>query len=206
MQRIEHKIIDGVECKRCGKCKTYKPVAMFNKNEKVWDGLGHVCKDCNTKMATTIKWKEHCFQNGIEQKWCGCCQRWLTLDCFAKNRAKSDGLQERCKECRSKHYKKVGPPDIPKEVRKERHRNTLIRSYGLSVEEFNEMISAQGNRCAICGKKEPYKRVLSIDHDHQTGKVRGLLCTRCNTVLGMLNDNIELLNKMEEYLKSHTNE
>jgi predicted HNH restriction endonuclease len=58
----------------------------------------------------------------------------------------------------------------------------LKRTYGMTTEEYDTMLNAQGGRCAICGES-PLRRRLHVDHDHETGRVRGLLCSRCNTAL-----------------------
>lgn len=68
------------------------------------------------------------------------------------------------------------------EKRKVFTRHSRIRAYGITPERYKEMLEAQGNRCEICGSKN--KRQMSIDHDHETGKVRGLLCDGCNLSLG----------------------
>ena len=68
------------------------------------------------------------------------------------------------------------------EQRKFYTRNSRIRAYGISPERYREMLEEQGNRCAICGGEN--KRLMAIDHDHKTGKVRGLLCDTCNLSLG----------------------
>lgn len=77
--------------------------------------------------------------------------------------------------------------------------------YGLSVEKYNELLKQQRGRCAICGVVATRKNTrwggLNIDHDHKTGKVRGLLCTACNGGLGFFHDNIEKMLKAIEYLK-----
>lgn len=80
----------------------------------------------------------------------------------------------------------------------------LIKQYGITEEDFNRMVEEQSGVCAICSKKETVKGGrLSVDHDHITGKVRGLLCTLCNTALGKLGDSIEGLQKAIDYLKKH---
>jgi hypothetical protein len=83
----------------------------------------------------------------------------------------------------------------------------IRREYGITQEEYGELLSKQNGKCAICGadnsgtrkKSGGYKR-MCIDHDHKTGKVRGLLCTRCNLVLGYINDEPSLLPMFIEYL------
>ena len=75
------------------------------------------------------------------------------------------------------------------------------RKYGLTSEEYDTMFKTQGGRCAICGEDQdnmPYK--LDVDHDHNTGKVRGLLCHSCNLILGSARDRIDLLYQAATYL------
>lgn len=74
-------------------------------------------------------------------------------------------------------------------------RNSRIRAYGISPERYREMLEEQGNRCAICRGEN--KRLMAIDHDHKTGKVRGLLCDSCNLSLG----HIEIDGFLEKALK-----
>ena len=72
----------------------------------------------------------------------------------------------------------------------------MRRVYNISVKEFNNLLFFQGNCCAICSKPiEKLRRRMNVDHDHETGKVRGILCSGCNTGLGHLGDNIEGIKK-----------
>lgn len=87
-------------------------------------------------------------------------------------------------------------------------RTKLKIRYGITLEEFEHMLALQGGVCAICKQPENdrYKRRLSVDHDHSTGKVRGLLCHMCNTALGKLKDNPELFDAAASYLRLHRGE
>ena len=84
-----------------------------------------------------------------------------------------------------------------------RKRRTVLRRYGLNEEQFAAMVKAQHGVCAICSRP-PQKRkgtaILHVDHDHQTGKVRGLLCYECNWAMGKFNDSPALLFKAATYL------
>jgi hypothetical protein len=83
-------------------------------------------------------------------------------------------------------------------------RSRLKRQYGITVDDYNEMVINQNNVCAICGKEETEKNnKLSIDHDHETGMVRNLLCHKCNRGLGSFNDDIEILKNAVAYLSKH---
>lgn len=78
-----------------------------------------------------------------------------------------------------------------------KYRNYYLRSkFGISIGEFNAMAFMQGGRCAICEEK----CIEVVDHDHETGKIRGLLCRTCNTGIGHLKDKVELLKKALLYL------
>lgn len=80
-----------------------------------------------------------------------------------------------------------------------------MRNYGITQEEYEELKAQQGDVCAICGQPEVrvhkgIKVDLCVDHDHETGKVRGLLCARCNHGLGNFKDSPENLSNAIDYL------
>lgn len=87
----------------------------------------------------------------------------------------------------------------------------LSKKFGISLQEYNIMLKKQNSVCAICNKEEVIKtkkgnlRKLAVDHDHKTGKVRGLLCSNCNTSLGGFQDDIDTLVKALKYLKKYKN-
>ena len=82
-------------------------------------------------------------------------------------------------------------------------RKRLLASYGLTLKDYNKLLKKQKGACAICGKKKAHKKgkFLHVDHNHKTGKVRGLLCAVCNTALGRLNS-VKILKKAIKYLRS----
>jgi hypothetical protein len=79
---------------------------------------------------------------------------------------------------------------------------SLQHSYGISVREYNAMLEAQGGLCSICGRP-PRKRRLAVDHDHVTGKIRGLLCTCCNLAAGYAETGGVPLAALSAYLSFH---
>lgn len=99
---------------------------------------------------------------------------------------------------------------LPK-MRKRYHENreTIRRArnasrYGITLEEYDALFVIQGGVCALCGEpSDSERRLLSVDHCHDTGKVRGLLCSSCNMGIGIFNDDIESLEKAIAYLRSH---
>lgn len=85
----------------------------------------------------------------------------------------------------------------------------LRRYYGLSIQEYSERLLAQGGVCAICGNKETAQfdgkvKPLSVDHDHVTGKIRDLLCSHCNHMVGHSRENPDYLLKAADYIKRHS--
>lgn len=87
----------------------------------------------------------------------------------------------------------------------------LKRTYGITIEQYNEMLAAQNGVCAICLQPETHANPrhdnpfsLSVDHDHGTGRVRALLCMKCNRGLGNFSDNPALLRAAADYLDRHT--
>lgn len=84
-----------------------------------------------------------------------------------------------------------------------RRQHKLMHKYGISVAEYDQLLADQDGRCAICGVAGPEAArwgVLVVDHDHESGKVRGLLCSNCNCAIGLLGDSPERLNKAAAYL------
>jgi hypothetical protein len=78
-----------------------------------------------------------------------------------------------------------------------------LKKYGMTKKEYDEMNLKQKGKCALCGKDNIKKRkivALGVDHNHKTGKIRGLLCNNCNVMLGMITDDTNLLLKIQEYL------
>jgi|SRR5579871_1522807 len=85
---------------------------------------------------------------------------------------------------------------------------SLKQIFGISLQDYQKMLVSQGGVCAICKKVETSTcygkvRALAVDHDHQTGKIRGLLCNHCNRMLGAAFDNSALLLEAVEYLRSY---
>jgi hypothetical protein len=104
---------------------------------------------------------------------------------------------EKSRESSRKSYEKY---------KTKRKGSQLKFKYGITLDEYNELLIKQNGVCDICSQIEKVKHKngtllqLSVDHDHKTGKVRGLLCYKCNSLLGRVNDSIYILDKAKEYL------
>ena len=82
--------------------------------------------------------------------------------------------------------------------------NQLKHTYKISIEEYEQKLKEQNYSCAICNRhRDEFKRNLSVDHDHKTGKVRKLLCTQCNRILGLVKEDIKILESLIKYIKEH---
>ena len=128
-----------------------------------------------------------------ETKACSKCQTTKALQEFFNNKTRPDGKHHYCKPCHSQYQ-----TNNPETTR----RYVLIREYGITLEQYQQMLIDQKESCRICGvHQETQTKRLFVDHCHETGKVRGLLCYACNTLLGLAKDRLEVLEKAVEYLK-----
>ena len=106
------------------------------------------------------------------------------------------------REARSRRLRSMGEEERAKMLAKKRI-DTLMRKYGLTLEDYDRMLREQGGTCALCSRvpeQERYKR-LNVDHCHNTGKIRGLLCTPCNCAIGILGDTVEHVRQAVIYLE-----
>ena len=109
---------------------------------------------------------------------------------------------------RSKKWRETNPKRAARSIRCA----TLRKKYGISADEYDQLLAEQGGVCKICGADNPQIKVpgkrtknLYVDHDHKSGKIRGLLCQPCNTVLGRMNDDPILLRRAAKYLEGADN-
>ena len=87
----------------------------------------------------------------------------------------------------------------------EKRSDSIVKSYGITLNDYDQLLQFQGGGCAICGSKEAKTKRngrFCVDHDHLTGKVRGLLCAPCNRGIGLLKDDPEIIQKAVSYLKN----
>ena len=121
-------------------------------------------------------------------KVCTSCKKELAEYCFHKRTYSSGsiGLQSKCKECSSK-----------KRATYYRPHDYMRRKFNLSESEYEELI--KHNNCQVCGRDISNKKC--IDHCHSKEKIRGVLCNNCNTALGLVNDDVQILSKLIQYLE-----
>jgi len=148
-----------------------------------------------------------------DQKLCNHCNSMLPASSFNRNKTLPDGLQSYCRDChkaynaaryqknrQSPEWKEKDRQRLKDWFKKNGRASNLRLKYGVTEQQFALASAAVGNACEICGQQCETHKKLSVDHDHDTGLVRGLLCNRCNTGLGKFKDSIELLSAAVEYL------
>lgn len=151
-------------------------------------------------------------------KRCSKCKELKETSEFGVESKRKDGLYPQCKPCAraakkatranaSPEQKAIWRAQInqwridnPDKVRVHDRRHKLKKFFGMTEEEYNELLIKQNGACAICRKTSEGK-ALAVDHCHETNKVRGLLCSNCNTALGLLGDDVTLMQKGIEYLE-----
>lgn len=110
-----------------------------------------------------------------------------------------------CSTCKSaerrRQIRAIKDPLYIANMREQQRKYRLKRKFGLTVEEYDELLVIQGGVCAICKKPNPKDTFMPVDHDHKTGSVRGILCDTCNQAIGLFYDDTELMKNAIEYLK-----
>lgn len=126
-------------------------------------------------------------------------QGWRCNPCHAAWRRSYRAANRESVAALTRNQRRKNPARTKLQTRK---RN--LRIYGLTIEQFDALLAAQGGACAICRTLEPGGRgTFSVDHCHVTGKRRDILCFRCNTTLGRLGESPTLLRRMLAYLRKH---
>jgi len=175
--------------KVCRKCNVEKELSDFYKNNYSKDKLGYECKSC--RLIDTKKYR----QSNPEKI------KELNRSQYVNNR---QIRIEKQKEW-SKNNKDKITASRKRRLAKNPHYNRkwTLKKYGLSQEGFSEMLIGQFNSCWICGSKFNKLSDVHIDHCHNSKIVRGLLCSHCNTALGLVKENITTLKIMIEYLQNN---
>lgn len=143
-------------------------------------------------------------------KVCSKCKVFRPLHEFGKQKDQRDGLRPNCKKCRSLFYK-LNRERIKGQRKKHRDKigwegrrnNNLKASYGISLDDFNQLLEKQGYKCSLCHTDEPgHKYGWHLDHDHETDGIRAILCYDCNLKLGHLENFLKKVsfNEIQKYL------
>ncbi|MDE1868165.1 MAG: endonuclease VII domain-containing protein [Thaumarchaeota archaeon] len=145
-------------------------------------------------------------------KICRDCLQEKEKEKFIKNKLSKDGIDTLCLDCNRKRVKAWRNKNPEKKLLQSRKENKsevkknreLLYKYNISLEDYNKLFIDQNGCCAICKvhQKDLTMR-LAVDHCHTSNKVRSLLCTNCNTLLGQAKESIEILTSAISYLQEH---
>jgi Recombination endonuclease VII len=160
-------------------------------------------------------------------KRCRICNETKPLDAFYAMKGMRDGHRNECKACnlarrkaayaanprlaieRVKRWRRENPELYAEKTRKYREsgryaevarRSHLKRTFGITPEDYDRRLAQQGGGCAVCGRAPKPGKSLHVDHDHETGYVRGLLCFKCNAALGQLDDDLGRIERALTYV------
>ncbi len=162
--------------KRCKKCGAVKPMSDFHRDAAANDGRRNECKVCNLAAQT------------------------------AKRRANPQANRDRVRQWQRANPEKVAARRaayVASGWRSISNRKShLKRRFGLTLEQYDEMLRSQGGGCALCGRAPREGKALHVDHDHETGRVRGLLCFTCNNALGDFEDDPVRLREAARYVEA----
>ncbi|UXY26552.1 endonuclease VII domain-containing protein [Streptomyces sp. HUAS TT20] len=174
--------------KRCSRCKQHKPWAAFARNKAMRDGYQAYCREC---AAAYHQQRQVAKGRNVRprvdappgHKHCRTCGEIKPHSEWTRNSSASDGLATLCKACKA-------------EKGRAQH---LKRNYGLTEAERDALIAAQNGLCAICLDAPP----VHVDHCHNTGRVRGVLCFNCNSAIGKLRDDPDAARRAAAYLEGN---
>lgn len=184
-------MIGGSEFERkCKQCHLIKPLTDFEPGKRYKNGRMPVCRLCRRLQRENLYKRERVPVEG--SKLCRRCDRSMGLGEFQKDRRSPDGYSPQCKSCRRRYRSKEDP-----RVSKDR----MMRwKFGISLDEFEEMIKEQEGRCAACGDLPSSGKVLHLDHCHKTGRIRRPICGNCNTALGLLKESPKKIHGLLAYI------
>ncbi|MER5661519.1 endonuclease VII domain-containing protein [Streptomyces mirabilis] len=176
--------------KRCTGCERALPTASFAADRNRRDGLQVRCRECVAEYsAAHYRRRREAIGKSVRQrvdvppghKLCRTCGEIKPHSEWHRNATASDGLSTRCKACRAIQGR-------------EGH---LKRHYGMTEAERDEMVASQMGLCVICLKAP----AVHVDHCHETGRVRGVLCFNCNSAIGKLGDDPDAVRRAAAYLE-----
>ncbi len=180
--------------KLCSKCRRGSPDVVFGPNKASKDGVDFRCRACRAEDSREYRKKTPEKSREAAQRWRSENPEWrraYNAHYYAENtayhRARYAADPEHARALSTK-WQKANPTKV---------RDSRMRArYGIEFADFERMIAAQEGRCLVCDEAAR----LVIDHNHETGAIRGLLCRNCNSGIGLLGDSVELLRRAIAYL------
>lgn len=184
-------------CPNCENSFTVKRSQYLTRTSKNKSGLAFCSMNCHHSFHGKT------FKDG--KKRCPACNIIKSESEYQPSK-----INSRCRECslsadKDTYRKRKRDPEVDKRYKTNYRNRSLMRNYGLSIDDYDKILASQNFKCAICkikGSDIKYGKeiFLSVDHCHETGKVRGLLCFDCNVTIGKAKDSIPILISAIEYL------
>lgn len=179
--------------KTCKKCKEPKPDTAFYKDAAKAGGLTSFCGDCIKTRVKKYR-RDNLAKVRAQQK-----ERHKENPEPARQRASTWHMRNHARHIA---YMAVRRKNNPRAIKSQR----LKAAFGITLEQYEEMLESQGGVCAICYRppeaNSRSKKQLAVDHCHKTGAIRGLLCANCNNALGLFKDSHLILFSEQYYLQS----
>ncbi|MFD6419450.1 endonuclease VII domain-containing protein [Streptomyces sp. NPDC060194] len=185
-------MFDESEGKACGRCKRTQPRSSFAADRNRRDGLQPYCRECVAAYgAAHYRRRREAMGKPVREKpavpaghkYCTVCSEIKPHSEWHRNATASDGLSTRCKACRAIQGRA----------------GHLKRQYGLTEADRDALAEEQKGLCAICLTNF----AVHVDHCHDTGRVRGVLCFNCNSAIGKLGDDPDRLRRAAAYLEGN---
>ncbi|WNI19174.1 endonuclease VII domain-containing protein [Actinacidiphila sp. ITFR-21] len=201
------------ESRACTRCGLEKPLSEFSKHPRGKYGRKPSCKACDAARHAAgyvpkPRGPRRAPLGEDAVKACAKCGESKRVADFSLSRRATDTsnavYKSVCKACASAAARRWFADNPERTAANKRRYN--LEQYGITVEDYERLLQEQGGVCAICKKPETSARQgkviqLPVDHCHATGRVRGLLCHRCNRAIGLLGDDIDLLKAAIGYLE-----
>ena len=167
------------------------------------------CKECNTELIVGVNWSQSRKTKG----------HFVCNNCINKKYKQRKLDDQSYNQSQKEYYRQYNSTDERKEINSKRQkewkeanvewvkerdrRSSLLRKYGITLEDYYNLLKKQGNVCAICSTETPTGiGTFHVDHCHKTGKIRGILCSKCNHSLGLFNEDENIIYKAYEYIKN----
>ena len=163
--------------KHCRICGELKPLTDFHRASTTRDGRRSECKTCFSDLSRA---------------------RYQANPEAAKERARRWQGENRERHLENQRRRRQLP-----EVKSRERDAHLRRKFQLTADQYEEMLAAQGGGCAVCGREPKPGKALHVDHNHETGAVRGLVCFSCNSALGNLHEDEQRISALLTYLLTH---
>jgi hypothetical protein len=184
--------------KTCTKCKRDLPITEYCKDKYKSDGLNSACRECKAKDQKKYRKNNPEIIKEIRKR---ANKKYKEKhpnkdhEYYLKNKEKINQYQKKYNEQHKDH------------ITARQRKYKLRKKYNTTPEHVNYLAKIQNECCAICGTHKSDVKMgggkLCIDHDHETGSVRGLLCGQCNSALGHFNHSTDILNKAIKYLETY---